>query len=152
MLTAITQATYPGFSRGSILEHKRSNAATYHGIAARKNPIINLQQNLQEPAEANATARKAMFSYRSSFCNTINCTDFYLGKPKKPTGQLGSREHNTETVAGRRKLQAAGQAGESQSQSSAGGWRRPGMSRMAAAAEEVAARGGDDGPPFYPRS
>lgn len=43
-LTAIVQAMYPGFSRGSILAHSRTNSPTYHGIAPRKKPIINLQE------------------------------------------------------------------------------------------------------------
>lgn len=49
-LTATTQAIYPGFSRWSTLEQSIIIVPTYHGIAARKKPSINLlqRQNLQE--------------------------------------------------------------------------------------------------------
>ena len=42
-LTAIVQAMYPGFSRGSILAQSKINKPTYQGMAPRKKPIINLQ-------------------------------------------------------------------------------------------------------------
>lgn len=44
ILTAIVHVIYPGFSRGSTFAKRRMNAAIYQGIAARKNPIINLQK------------------------------------------------------------------------------------------------------------
>ena len=45
MLTAIVQATYPGFSLGStFLQQINKIAAKYQGILARKNPIMNLQK------------------------------------------------------------------------------------------------------------
>lgn len=43
--TAIVQAVYPGFSRRLTLPQIRMKAAIYHGIARRKKPMRNLQEN-----------------------------------------------------------------------------------------------------------
>lgn len=44
-LTAIVQATYPGFSRWSCTRtHIRTKAPMNHGMAAKKNPVMNLVQ------------------------------------------------------------------------------------------------------------
>lgn len=43
ILTAIVQAMYPGFSRGSILAHTKMNTPMYHGIAPRRKPMMNLE-------------------------------------------------------------------------------------------------------------
>lgn len=48
----MVQPIYPGFSRGSILAHSRTNNPTYQGMAARKKPIINLQKNKQIKEQA----------------------------------------------------------------------------------------------------
>lgn len=42
-LTAMVQAMYPGFSRGSILAHTKMNTPMYHGIAPRRKPMMNLE-------------------------------------------------------------------------------------------------------------
>lgn len=45
LLTAMVDTMYPGFSRGSICAQRRTNAARYQGMPARRKPIMNLQKD-----------------------------------------------------------------------------------------------------------
>jgi hypothetical protein len=45
----MVQATYPGFSRGSILIQAMINNPIYQGMAPRKKPMINLQKKHTAP-------------------------------------------------------------------------------------------------------